>query len=240
MFTPETKNPGDETVMVMPSFIFPETSALKAEHFDCDKLVHISIPASDQSHEIPDYAFFKLKTPHGRPPLKVSRAGVTDNQVLTIRKVNFHRDGGDVVKATCKAVQNSVYMALFSNDLSPVIALGACPLIKGNSGAPILDSAGEIRGILSALYMTSMNVNDEKKEIVRGLGANAACINLGFTGVGYGIAKQCVNVTSKNDARRTLRCTDGKSQSVGEWPFGGSDERRIRPSSGADQELARL
>lgn len=136
----------------------------------------------------------------------MNRTGFSDKQNVTIEKVDYATQmrSGKIVAVKCRTVQDSVFMPLFVKNTSPVVSLGDCPIIPGNSGSPIFDESGEVRGIVNSTQVALERFGQKVQLVLRGFGVNFSCINTGVLGVGYGLPPECVNITSESDFRAAL------------------------------------
>lgn len=134
-------------------FFFPATNGLAAERADCKEVSDVSVISSEAENSLkPDYAILKLQKPVNRPVFEVSREGFADNSELKVIKVDPWSSGaGGVMTATkCRVIQGTLAIPIFQDDLSPIVSFSDCDARHGNSGSPLLDSSGKVRGILQA------------------------------------------------------------------------------------------
>jgi Trypsin-like peptidase domain len=209
---PGLKNEGDSCYQKS-FFVFPKTLNKPHEVLDCDKLIHASRPLGDWVL-VPDYAFFKLKNSSQRTPLEISRKGFADKSVVEITKVDFASPSANAKKnepdalvksISCHAVQNSTINPHFTSDFSSVVSFGKCDIIPGNSGSPILDSQGSVRGVISARQTPIIKSPGVSEERVWGFGANFACLNTGFLGIVYGNPPECSSPQKKIEYDMALK-----------------------------------
>lgn len=171
--------------------MFPKTSALPAETFDCEKIISVSSPLQEKGISV-DYAFFKIKGESSRPSLEISQKGISDQAAMTIFKVDPVGDHGVLKKVQCEAIQKTVLNPYFLSDLSPLVFLSPCNIIKGNSGSPIIASDGSVRGIVSSITSVPKLVNiPTSGDMTVAFGSNFSCINTFFLGINRGTPKDC-------------------------------------------------
>lgn len=163
-------------------FLFPATQDHQAEEADCDKILSLSSSDGDEPLRM-DYAVLKLKSRVERPPLYVNDSGIRDGEDLTIYKIDPVPGRGGVLKrVTCPAIQNTIINPYFDGDLAGVVSLVPCSIIKGNSGSPMVDSSGSVKGVISASSELSLpeGVVQDKPNAKLNLasGTSFACIDL--------------------------------------------------------------
>jgi hypothetical protein len=128
--------------------IFPRASGQGEESFACAEVMG----ASERPNALsPDLAVIKLAKKTTRSFVRISREGINPGATYRAVKVN-PADGasGVIVKADCLAVANSYRYPLYSKPSDPVVTVGDCKSIVGNSGSPLLSKNGEAVGILQA------------------------------------------------------------------------------------------
>lgn len=163
-------------------FYFPATQDYVAEEADCDKVISLSNPLRAGSLGT-DFAILRLARRIQRPTLDVNSAGIRDGEEMTIFKVDpVPGTGGILKKISCPAVQNTILNPYFNNNLSPVISLIPCKIIKGNSGSPMLDSSGYVKGVISAKSELPVPLSFEKQaasaKVDMAVGSNFSCIDI--------------------------------------------------------------
>jgi V8-like Glu-specific endopeptidase len=108
-----------------------------------------------------DMAYFSVSGNSGRTPLPINKDGLDNNQEVTVYKVDPPTNGrnGTLVADKCRVAQGTfIYPYLKTKDSAAFVLLkdkgswdglsGSCNIIGGNSGSPILDSSGAVRGVL--------------------------------------------------------------------------------------------
>jgi hypothetical protein len=117
----------------------------------CSKI--LSLPAEYSPYKIVqrDFAFIQLKTAPARTALSIRQEGVTDKEVLTALVATPDHSGTNpasrLQRVSCTTHMNSYIVPDFTNSKSPVITFKNCNIVSGNSGAPMVDSAGNIKAI---------------------------------------------------------------------------------------------
>lgn len=141
-------------VKLMPSLcaervrvIFPKAGLHSEESFACETL----LGQSERPNEIsPDLAILRI-TKTERAALTVNHEGVKPNAPHTAFKMNpTVGASGAIVTQACVSVPNSYRFPLYRSEGDSLFVTGDCPSISGNSGAPLLNSAGEVVGIFQA------------------------------------------------------------------------------------------
>lgn len=136
--------------------VFGRTVSLGLQTFECDRILFasdINEDAEDKANFMknPDYAFFRLKKEVGRRrPLKLSREGLPDRTELKVLGIDPSLDekiDGTLRVRTCLTTQNTMKSPSYVHSFSPLAISGNCATIKGNSGAPAVDSNGQVRAI---------------------------------------------------------------------------------------------
>jgi V8-like Glu-specific endopeptidase len=101
-----------------------------------------------------DYAYIKLARAVNRPVVRQTQAGFENSKLYHLHKINPSRlsEGmaGQMQKVDCRSMYES---AIFSQRLdaqSQTSFLVDCSVLKGNSGSPVFDDAGDVRGVVYA------------------------------------------------------------------------------------------
>ncbi|MBO9665875.1 MAG: trypsin-like peptidase domain-containing protein [Bdellovibrio sp.] len=184
------------------SFYFPQSRSLPAENFECDRVRWVSPPLKDTALT-PDYAFLKLEKKTGRVPLPINTRGFSDSEKITIYKIDPREDGtGLLKKISCTAIQNSLANPFFVSVKSPVISLVPCPIIRGNSGSPMLSEEMEVKGLVNSVG-TAADVSLKKAPFYQvGFGSNFACLNIPLLATAPAPLAECGKSVVQDSIRR--------------------------------------
>jgi|GEM_PF-3772090 len=154
----------------------------------CAELIIASKIDSDAVR--PDYALIRLERKLTRAPTRIVTRGFKDQQAVsafTVDPVSAMRIAGSVVKKTCTAVQNSILAPKFTHDLATVVSLFGtrCNVIPGNSGSGVLNSEGQIIGVIShgKKGREAQELWGQRLPDVYGLAANFGCLDLTRIGI---------------------------------------------------------
>lgn len=150
------------------TFFFANSdSSEKPVRVKCEKVLEVSSLDTTKEPFLwrSDVAYFKVddsdpkikKELNARRRLTPSRLGMDNTEKSyyswSVDQIDSDQPGsyqGIIRKSDeCKTVQNSYFNPLSNNAFSPVITLVGCEFTEGNSGAPILDYRGRVRGIIS-------------------------------------------------------------------------------------------
>lgn len=133
--------------------VFPESSDQEQVSAMCDSVVSSNIidESVDPSLWRNDFAFIRLQKSVDREPVKISRKGMKEGQVLTSIKVDYLDDQlGSLETSACSPLYNS-YANPFSNHWSsPMVPVVDCEFSEGNLGAPLFNKKGELVSLISA------------------------------------------------------------------------------------------
>ncbi|MEM9728116.1 MAG: trypsin-like peptidase domain-containing protein [Myxococcota bacterium] len=111
--------------------------------------------SSDASGSLlaPDYAILRLRSDAHRAPLAVSRGELGTGEVVRMVSVTpnrFYDDVHEVRSRRCIIDHQGTPTAWTPVAPSSVRVLSSCPIQLGNSGAPLLDYQGRMRGLVHA------------------------------------------------------------------------------------------
>lgn len=133
-------------------FFFPRTANRPAERVGCSKVSLVSpIEGQDPILWRDDVAFLELSTPIAhRRQAQIIRDGIQNTRQYSAWMIDQQDDFSAIVKkVTCEGVHNNYVNPLVLNESSPNMMLADCPLTRGGTGAPIVDSRGRVRAMTS-------------------------------------------------------------------------------------------
>ncbi|MDH3201412.1 MAG: serine protease [Myxococcales bacterium] len=130
---------------------FAETPTQKTEWLGCSKVSAVS--STGDTLMAPDYAVLQLRTATARPALPLGRRALSTGDVVRMVSVTpdrFYDDLHEVRTRRCVVDGGDP-----SSPWSPIAphtvrVLSSCPIHEGNSGAPLLDRQGRMRGLVHA------------------------------------------------------------------------------------------
>ena len=174
---------------------YPDQSAGCMEIVKASTLVGLRVGIHGDSYDKiqPDYAVIELDQPVFRPTLSISRAGFKVGGTYGVDKVDpwggIEGIDGQLNHVTCKVLsgdQTSTNSAGSVNRDSANIFFQSCNLIPGNSGSPILDSHGLVRGVFQAISIpkdakfgsSDLTQRIELMNSAPRLATNFACLDL--------------------------------------------------------------
>ncbi len=146
---------------------FPAAGNRPMERIGCSKVVLVSkTEGSDPILWRDDVAFLELAAPlPGRRRAVLSRDGVPNSQRFTTWMIEQQDEYSALVKkATCESVHNNYINPLVWTESSPNMLFADCPVLKGGTGAPIIDSRGRVRS------MVSQNIDPKLREFLESTG----------------------------------------------------------------------
>jgi len=130
---------------------FAETRTQKAEWLGCSKISALSSPGDTLL--APDYAVLQLRTATARLALSLGRGALSTGDVVRMVSVTpdrFYDDMHEVRTRRC-VVDGGDFSSPWSPVAPPTVrVLSSCPIHEGNSGAPLLDRQGRMRGLVHA------------------------------------------------------------------------------------------
>lgn len=133
-------------------FFFPKTSNRPAERANCSQITLISeIDGQDPILWRDDVAFLQLTKPISyRRQASIIRDGVVNNKQFVSWMVDQQDDFSAIIKkSVCESIHNNYVNPLVLNESSPSMLFADCEITNGGSGAPILDSRGKVRAMIS-------------------------------------------------------------------------------------------
>lgn len=167
-------------------FHLPKTGKYPAERIGVSRIM---LSYKIQKHPAMtrrDIAFLKLVYKTKRPVLKMNNSGFQKGERVSVWDIDVRRRGGVgyLEQKRCKVIYHSMLSLLGFAPDSPHVTLADCSFKGGNSGAPIIDKRGVVKGLLfgrMALEKTSRQFRHMMKKsglkgIKLGMGINLACI----------------------------------------------------------------
>ena len=131
---------------------FPETAGHATEWMPCERISAASVP--DPTLLAPDYAILKLGVATDRPALVVSHEVVDPGAILRMVSVTpdrFYDQAHEVRTRRCVVEAERSHLSFWNaSPTASVRVLSSCPVHEGNSGAPLLDTHGRMRGLVHA------------------------------------------------------------------------------------------
>ena len=138
---------------------FPETNTYPREIVKCSQVLEVS-KITNRFKGNADFAFIKLARKIRRPILEISQKGFDADSYedFSIIKMEPHNmesglPGGFQQEETCRYTPNSMLSS--DKSTSPfraIVVMADCIVVSGNSGSPIVDSEGKVRGITYATF----------------------------------------------------------------------------------------
>lgn len=150
-------------------FIFPKTLFKPAETLRCKRIVHSDITTSkDAALTRQDLVLFELHSQVLRGPSYPSERGFEPSEDFQTYVSNYVDEHKSVItKKTCSPVFNSYANPFSETEKSPYVTMSGCELSEGNRGGAILDSKGELRGVLSSNLDSRIKSYVEAKKLVK-------------------------------------------------------------------------
>lgn len=121
-----------------------------SEWVGCERITSVTTSRTLLS---PDYAVLELDADVTRQPIPLGDGQVASGEVVRMVSVTADRFYDDVhsVRSRRCVVDDNRHLAPWSRVApSSIRVLSSCPIREGSSGAPVLDSAGRMRGLIHA------------------------------------------------------------------------------------------
>jgi len=137
------------------------------QHVGC---AEIEFRSGESGINSQDYSVIRLdRAIEDRKPLAVSKRGFRNGERSRILRVQMNQGGDSGYGGTqsfleCQASLATYLYPLMNSSDSPVMTFGDCNIQPGNSGAPILNSDGEISGIVQG-YLTLKSDAEVEQEL---------------------------------------------------------------------------
>jgi hypothetical protein len=129
---------------------FPAARGEREQWVECER-VEIAEAVDDTAVMRPDVAIVRVARSVGRTPLAIDPSPPEPFAIVSIASVTPHpiyRTQHVLGTRLCRVRTTEEATELFGGDASRVGWLSDCPTYDGNSGAPLLDYQGRVRGIL--------------------------------------------------------------------------------------------
>lgn len=133
-------------------FFFPKTSNRPAERVGCESVLQVStLNGKDPILWRDDVAYLKLsKEVTNRRNAQILRDGVGNNKQFTAWMVDQQDEFSAIIKkSACESVHNNYVNPLVINESSPNMIFADCAATNGSTGAPVIDSRGKVRAMIS-------------------------------------------------------------------------------------------
>lgn len=131
------------------AMVFPQKNGTSVYRSCGQVLVMSSITGG---MDLDDFAFIEV-APMAIEPVVISQVGVADGSLVRVTKLNPTDDGslgGRFETLTCKTVQKSLLNLYAIHPYSRTELAMGCEARGGNSGSPVMNSSGEVVGILQS------------------------------------------------------------------------------------------
>lgn len=120
----------------------------------CRKVLKVSeIETKDPVLWRSDVSFLELESKLDRRALRpenIWRGGMGNLAKFIVWSIDSENDFvGHIKKNECEAIHNTYFNPFSNDESSPNVTIAGCPYVKGNSGSPVLDYRGRLRGMIS-------------------------------------------------------------------------------------------
>jgi hypothetical protein len=174
------------------ALIFPEVGNYPAVKTGCTQV--ISASTIDSTFKNPDYAFVRLDANVSRPILQITHSGLADNGIYQLDKIDPYQGNGIpegyLHQVQCKAIYGSLVTGGAASAQAPVMAMGDCAVVEGNSGSPLIDSNGNVPAVIFA------TINDATLTTLLSKDSNSGADQLddSFAALGLATDYSCLSV----------------------------------------------
>lgn len=130
---------------------FAETTTQETEWLGCSKISALS--SRGDTFLAPDYAVLELRTATARLALPLAQGALRTGDVVRMVSVTADRFYDDIheVRTRRCVIDGGDPSSPWSPIAPPTVrVLSSCPIHEGNSGAPLLDGQGRMRGLVHA------------------------------------------------------------------------------------------
>jgi hypothetical protein len=138
---------------------FPQAANRPAERVGCSQVLQVSqLDGHDPVLWRDDLSFLQLsQNMTYRRRVSISRDGVLNGRQFTTWMLHQMDDYSSIIKrSTCEAIHSNYINPLVINESSPNMLFGDCVATNGSSGAPLIDSRGKVRAMLSKMMDTKL------------------------------------------------------------------------------------
>lgn len=139
-------------------FFFPKSGNRQAERGFCSRVLQVSqLDGIEPGLWRDDLAILQLSKPIAGRKANYVRKGVVNNKEYYSYMIDQQGEFSAIVKRlSCNAVHANYLNPLGANESSPNVTFAGCPMTNGGSGAPLLDTAGKVRALVSVSVLASL------------------------------------------------------------------------------------
>ncbi len=133
-------------------FFLPKTfNSTSIERRGCSRVLKVSqLETDNPTLWKDDLAFLSLDQPVNRRSLFPTRDGMSNKSNLTMWSVDKMDEHFALIRRdTCEVVHNSYFNPLAINEYSSGMTVAGCKFKTGNSGSPLIDDQGLVRGVVT-------------------------------------------------------------------------------------------
>ncbi|MCC6277259.1 MAG: trypsin-like peptidase domain-containing protein [Oligoflexia bacterium] len=160
------------------SVIFRPVSKQNAEVRKCRSVKFRTDPHYADKKPQPDLALLSLDTPVSFSPLTVNAQALQEGEKVIVYKINFHEPRraqtsravkrteasfADISMIECQAHSGTAALLHSKSPDQSIAYLSQCLVHHGNSGSPVLNASGEVKGILQSILDVEGPLSKELK-----------------------------------------------------------------------------
>lgn len=130
---------------------FAGTNGHPAHWVGCERIALMSTPSDTLLS--PDYAILQLQQDVARSSIPLGEGEVLSGEVvrmISVKADRFYDEVHEVRSRRCIVDDNQQLSAWSPTPPPSIRVLSACPIRQGESGAPVLDREGRLRGLIHA------------------------------------------------------------------------------------------